>query len=512
VLIALACGRIARAAPGELLPVGDPLEAELRVLDVLGPDPLGGRVRLPHPGIRPLQFVEIEGTGAAPESLDRARALSLARLERALGRQAADGFQPDPRRPSTPWAWRRGGDDGQALELSLGLEGRGDTGPGRSSFATGTGAHARVGVALENLLAWSHLLVGQVERARAFADPLVPDNDLIVYTEDTYVGYTAASRRWAAWLGRSRWHWGPGEEGSLTLSKTSPAFTGLAMRVHVDALHADAIALSATLDPASQHQLAAHRIEWEPARGLRLGLTETASYRGTGWHPLYLMGAIPFILVQRLEWQDSPDSLRALRNNIMVGTDVSWRVRPGTRIYGELLLDDIHARTRRNPNKVGYQLGWDGVGTIGRTRVVWGGEYTRLSRYVYSSFFGQSYTAHGEPLGFPTGPDSRRLRLRASWDWNEDWQFGARVTHTDAGESDIDEPFVPESGAAKVNAMRFAGIVERTRQAEAGLRWWPAGGVDLVAWGGWRWIENERHLAGRTSSGPTGALEIRLIR
>lgn len=511
-LAALTATGPAAAAPGEFLPVGDPLEAELRVLDVLGPAPLAGRVRLPHLGTRPLQFVEIEGAAAPPESLDRARAISLARLERVLGRHAAATFAPDPRWPPTPWAWRRATPSGDAAELSVGIEGGVIADEDSADVTSGSGLHGRVGLSVGGWRAWSHLLLGQVDRARTFADPLIPNNDLVAYTEDTWVGYAPDDARWAAWLGRSRWHWGPGEEGSLTLSKSSPAFTGLAFRVRLEPLRADAVALSATLDPASGRQLAAHRVEWQPSDAWRVGLTETASYRGTGWHPLYVVGAIPYILVQRLEWQDSSDSMAVLRNNVMVAADAAWRLRPGTRLYGELLIDDLHAKTGRNPNKWGWQAGWEGVGTIGGTRMTWGGEYTRLSRYVYTSFFGQGYQVHGDPLGFPTGPDVARLRLRAAWDVTESIQLLARVTRTDKGENDLDEPFVPGVTRARPPVMTFEGVVERTRTIEVGARLWPAGGVDLLGWAGARWIDDQDHVIGRDNRSLTGALELRLTR
>ncbi len=508
----LVSARAAPAAPWEFLPVGDPLEAELRALDVLGPAPLAGRVRLPHLSTRPLQLGEIEGAAAPPESLDRARAISLARLERVLGRHATASFAPDPRWPPTPWAFRRVAASGDAAELSVGVEGalRGDE--DSTVFTSGSGLHARVGLHAGGWTAWSHLLLGQVDRARSFADPLIPNNDLVAFTEDTWVGYSPDDTRWAAWLGRSRWHWGPGEEGSLTLSETSPALTAVAFRVRLEPLRADAVALSATLDPGAGRQLAAHRVEWQPSDAWRLGLTETATYRADGWHPLYLVGAIPYILVQRLEWQDSADSMAVLRNNVMVAADAAWRLRPGTRVYGELLIDDLHAKTGRNPNKWGWQAGWDGVGTLGRTRVTWGGEYTRLSRYVYTSFFGQSYSVHGEPIGFPTGPDVARLRLRAAWDLSESVQLLARATHTDKGENELDEPFVPGVSPSHPAVMTFEGVVERTRTAELGARVWPAGGVDLAGWVGARWIEAQDHIAGRDNRSLTGAIELRLQR
>lgn len=501
---------VARATPDDYLTVDDPIEQELRILDVLGPGSAAARIRLQHLGIRPLQLREIEGAGPPVDSLDPARAVTVARIERVLGRDAAPPFTPDPRHPATPRVLQHLAPGDQRFDGSFALEGSGRSGPMRPELLTGTGAHVRLGAAIQHWLAYSHLTIGNIPGARRFADPIVPNNDLIVYTDETYLAYTAHDALWSAQFGRNRWHFGPGEEGSLVLSQTMPAITGLAFRMHIEGLHTDAIALSATLRQARGDQLAVHRIEWQPVSALRFGVTEAARYRASGWEPLYVVGAIPYVLVQRLQVQDEPDSLGRLRNNIIVAGDFAWRIAPGTRVYGEWLADDIHARSGRIPNKYGWQVGWEGAGAIARSRVTWGGELTRLTRYVYTSFFGADYSAQGQPLGFPTGPDARRVRLRLAWDPGVDWQIAARVARTEKGENTIAEPFLP--GSPRVDSSTFEGVVERTREAELALRWWPRSGVDLSLRGGWQWVENRAHVAGASGDGPQGALEIRLVR
>ena len=505
----LAAHRGASAAPDAYVPVGDPLEAELRILDLTAPTPGPERVLLPHLHTRPLRWRALQGGAPPSDSGGPLRAISLARLERALGRNARPGFAPHPRLRSTPFLWQAAADD-QTFELSLGIEGRGETDRFESRFTSGSGAQARVAATLDHWLVYSHLLLGQVDDARAFADPLLPGGDVIVHTEDTYLAYAGNEGRWGARIGRSRWHFGPGEEASLTLSKTSPSFTGIAVEARLEPLRADAITLSGTLDQAAGEQLAAHRLEWQPAGRLRVGLTETSRYRAPGWQPLYLAGVIPYILVQRLEAQEAPDSALALRNNVMVSLDLAWRPVSGTRVYGELLVDDLHARTSANPNKFAFQIGWDGVGAIGGSRVSWGGEVTRLSRYVYTSYFGRAYEAQGRPLGFPTGPDARRVSLHGAWDLDADWQLAARVAQTDQGEGTLERPYIP--GTPRFDPLSFEGVVERTRAGQVGVRWWPASGVDLSAWAGYRWTDNAAHVPGASQETPTAAIEMRLTR
>ena len=216
------------------------------------------------------------------------------------------------------------------------------------------------------------------------------------------------------------------------------------------------------------------------------------------------------MLVQRLEVQSEPDSSATLRNNVVMSFDMAWRVAEGTRVYGELLLDDIHARDGKYPNKFAYQAGWEGAGLIAGQRVTWGGEWTRVKRYVYTSYFGRDYVVAGKSLGFPTGPDARRIRLRAAWDPDVDWTVFAVATHNDKGENDLDEPFIPGTGQSR--SSQFEGVVETTRDLEMGVRYWPASGVYVSASGGYRWIDNAAHVVGANTRTAIATVEVRLDR
>lgn len=504
---------LAGPAPGtpyDYLDVGDPLEAELRILDILDEEQLEGRIRLPHLATRPLQVLELQGRSAAVARPCPACEVSLVRIERALGRDRGPDFAAHPSVRSTPRLLGYG-DANQRLELSVGVEGRGDFAHGaRRRIASGSGLQGRISLGLERLHANSRYVIGRFDDAHRFSDPIVSGHDVVLMPEETYLSYTEQHGAWGARFGRSRWHWGPGEEGSLVLSKTSVPLTGLAFRARLEALRADAIALSATLAQSEGEQLAAHRIEWQPMSRLRVGVTEAARYRSQGWRPLYLIGAIPYVLVQRLESQAEPDSTETLRNNVLTAFDASWRISNGTRVYGEVLIDDLHAHSGKNPNKFAYQIGWEGVGTIADQRIAWGGEYTRVTRYVYTSFFGREHASQDRSLGFPVAPDSRRTRLRMAWDPGPDWQFGVWVTNTDKGENDLDEPFVP--GSQRVPSAQFEGVVETTREMEMRARWWPASGVIVTLIGGYEWVDDADHVLGARRRGAFGALEMRLMR
>jgi len=507
----LGVAHAALASPLEYLPVGDPLEAELRALDILGPLTPGHPLRLPRTDSRPLQRFEIDSLPPAGEAFDLAHRISLERIARVQARDAGPGAAPVP--GMTPRFYQRRYADGAGLEFSVGAEGSARFAERGVHYASGTGLHTRLALETDRWLAYTHLVAGHQDSARAFADPISQKTDIIVHTEETYLGYSGADGRWGVQFGRSRWHWGPGEEGSLMLSKTSAALTGLAFHVRIEPLHADGTALSATLKGGGGEQLAAHRLEWQPFDRLRIGLSESARYHSAAWQPLYLMGVVPYILVQRLQVQDEPESTLALRNNVMVGGDVAWRVAPGTRVYAEVLADDLHlTKSITFPNKYAYQLGWEGVGTVHGTRFVWGGEYTRVTRYVYTSFYGRDFVAQGRPLGFPVAPDAARMRVRIACDLSPSWQLATVATRTRKGENTLAEAYVAVPGAPIVDASTFEGIVEETRELEGRARWWPRGGVDVAVTAGYRWVDDAGHVAGARLREAQGTLALQLVR
>jgi hypothetical protein len=506
--IAMLMASAAFATPLDFLPVGDPLETEIRILDVLGPS-AGRTQRLPHLFMRPLQSVELASVEMEPDA-SRARRISLERAARWLARDR-DPADPAASVPGvTPRFFQRSFEDEQRVEFSGAVEGRGNATKQDSRFVTGTGVHGRIGIQSGVWLGYAHIFAGHVDDARTFSDPISPDNDAIVYSEESYLAATGRDARWSLQFGRSRWHFGPGDESSLILSKTSAPLLGFALRVRIEPIRLDAIALSATLKASSGEQLAAHRLEWQATDGLRLGLTEAARYHSSSWQPAYAVGVLPYVLIQRMQAQDEPESLNAVRNNEIIGFDFGWRIAPGTRVYGEFAVDDLHARTNDNPNKLAYQLGLEGAGGWGNTRLSWGTEFTRLSRFVYTSFFGRDFAAQDRPLGFPIGPDARRLRVHGAWDLSTAWQLTGAVAQTDKGENDLDEPYVP--GTPKPDPGTFEGVVERTREAEFGVRFWPSSGVDVALLGGYHWTDDAGHVAGAHSRGASGSIALRLIR
>jgi hypothetical protein len=509
--LVLGTARTAAASPFEFIAVRDPFMAELRVLECYDLPADSGRYRLPHFNTWPLQRLELMGDGPPPLQGNLVRTLVAERIERELQRDATGAFATYQVRFSTPRAFQRAYPGDDRAELSLGLEGAYDmsrqSGDTDTRWRDGSGIHVRAGAQVDRWLAFAHIALGQLENASSFTDVLVQNTNLAAQTDEAYLSYSAGTH-WSVSVGRQRFAWGPGEDGSLLLSSTAAPLTALFLHLRIQALRADAFSINATADPGHGEQFAAHRLEWQPSSGVRLGVAEAARYRSDGWQAVYVASVIPYSLAQRILQQEGDTT--GARNNVMLSFDASWRPADGTRLYGELLLDDLHAKSGDTPNKYGWQVGADGAWTHGFTRLSWNTEYTWLSRYTYTSFFGQEFTAQGIPIGFPTGPDARRLRVRISWDPRVAWQVTGIASRTWKGENNFDEPFIPGTPVPDVSTLE--GIVQTTDDATGVLRWWPASGVDLSLSLGFTRAQNANHVSGDERTGVNGSIVFRLVR
>ena len=500
-----------QASPVEFISPRDAIRAELRVLELYELPPDSGRFRLPHFHTWPIRRLEVMGEGAPIGAGELVRRVVADRLERELQRDATATFVHERTLRSTPRLFQRAWPNGERLEFSAGLEGAAATervgGATDSRWQDGSGLHMRGSVQVDRWLAYTHLTAGHLENAESFTDVLLSNSDLALQTDESYLAY-AAGRQWSLAAGRQRFAWGPGEEGSLLVSRTAAALSALHFYARIEALRADLTSLNATVEPGANEQFAAHRLEWQPTGAVRIGIAEGVRYLSDGWQVVYLASVIPYSLAQRLQQQDG-DTL-GNRNNVLFAADFSWRPADGTRIYGELLIDDAHAKSADVPNKYGWQLGLDGAWTRGFTRLTWNTEYTWLSRYVYTSFYGREFVAQDRPIGYPTGPDSRRLHVRATWDPRVEWQVEGLASRTWKGENDLDEGFVPGSPVPPVNQLE--GVAEVTDAFAGVLRWWPASGVDLSVSAGWRRTVGAGHVAGEVENALHAGLAFRLTR
>ncbi len=359
------------------------------------------------------------------------------------------------------------------------------------------------------------LFAAEIEDARSFADPLVAGTDLILHEEEATVSARVAGLRLRA--GRDRHHWGPGVSGTLLLSSSGEPFNFLEYQIRL----ADRLRFVALTGATNLHQrryVAAHRLSWSPRANLNIGLAEGARYEAGGPHLLYMLGFLPYTLIERLDFQDSSgDSTRqAQRNNVMWAVDATWAVRPGWLLYGEILADDIATESSAMPTRGGYQLGT----TLAPIWHGWdwtlGAEYTRVSNYTYSVYYQDlcrcNWEHQGYPLGYKDGPDVENVLLRCNVDPHPAWGgrlWGRRVRK---GEGRIGRPWKPEESGCEpgddpdcgpVDAWTLSGLVEKTTALGIELLYRPHPWLRTSAWLELQRIENRDH---EPSDAKTGTL------
>jgi hypothetical protein len=255
------------------------------------------------------------------------------------------------------------------------------------------------------------------------------------------------------------------------------------------------------VNPDRARSLAAHRLQWDVTPRLTVAVAEAARYQG-GAHPLYLLGIVPYTLVERLDQQEGPpDSTRAYaRNNVLWSADVEWRFWPAAMLYAEVLADDIATESSAMPTRGGFQLGarWAPRGRGWDWTL--GAEYTRVSNYTYSVYYQDvcqcDWEHLGEPLGYGLGPDVEDLLVHAWAAPTLSWSAKAWLELTRKGEGAIGKPWQPESGSCgcrasaapgdESGAWTLSGTVTRTTALglEVRHRFWPRARMLCPAWFG----------------------------
>lgn len=362
----------------------------------------------------------------------------------------------------------------------------------------------------------SDIFAAEVPEGRSFADPLVAGTDFILHTEEATLSARLGPLRLRA--GRDRHRWGPGESGTLLLSDEGAPFNFAEVQLRLGP-HLRFLALSGFTDrhaappvdssgavpsgvnPERARSLAAHRLQWEVTPRLTIAVAEAARYQG-GAHPLYLLGVVPFTLVERLDQQEgASDSTRSFsRNNVLWGADVEWRLTPAAMLYAEVLADDIATESSDMPTRGGFQVGARWAPECRGWDWTLGAEYTRVSNYTYSVYYQDvcqcDWEHLGEPLGYALGPDVEHLLVHAWTAPALSWSANAWLGLTRKGEGAIGSPWQPESGSCGCResvapgvgsgAWTLSGAVTRTTAlgVEVRHRFWPRARLLCPMWVG----------------------------
>jgi hypothetical protein len=306
-------------------------------------------------------------------------------------------------------------------------------------------------------------------------------------------------------LGHSWLRWGPGVTGGVGLSDGAQAFDYLELRTCI-VRRLQLEWFVASLDPVAETYLAGHRLEVRPGAGLDLALSELARFDGAANAPLYLVPLIPYTLVEKRLIKSSDlgaDSLESkFKNNVMWTADFTWRAWPGTRLYGELAVDDISFSSEKRPLSIAWQVGAHERWRIESGALSARGEYSRVYRYTYSVAHHHDFDFHGLPTGYPLGPDVEQIFGQLSWNRGADWTFALEGALVRKGAAELGDFYVLGS---PVPPLALSGVIDRDARMAVSLDWSPAAGLAVGGTAGYASVRSLDHVQGHDSRGAFGA-------
>jgi hypothetical protein len=233
--------------------------------------------------------------------------------------------------------------------------------------------------------------------------------------------------------------WGPGRSGQLLLSDWGPPFHQVQFNLNLartlrlvyvlgslktfpeiaDSLYSGA-GIPRTIERTKY--LAAHRLEWDLHRRLKLAFSEAVIFGERGLELAYLVPANFFYAAQHE---------RGDQDNLLLSLEASWVPVNRWKLYGQLLVDDLtfsKIGTDWYGNKTGWLGGLNWVEPLGARNLDATVEMAQIRPFVYTHQFPVNvYKNWNAPLGYRHHPNSqtifadlrywphRRLVLEAAW-------------------------------------------------------------------------------------------------
>jgi hypothetical protein len=329
---------------------------------------------------------------------------------------------------------------------------------------------------------------------------LATTSDLTAWFDRAYASWRSPG--FTVRAGRTWLSWGPGLAGTLALSDGAPALDAAEASVRLPGggqLHW----FVATLDAAGQRYLAGHRLAVRAGPSVELGFSELARFDGSGSLPLYVVPVVPYALLDRLVRgeTDQPAFDTTTRNNVLYSTDFSWTWRPGVRLYGEFMVDDLTFDGSR-PLAVGWQAGAQLRRRLAGTAWSLRGDYTRVYRYVYSVYRGQDFSHAGFPTGFPLGPDVDQFVARLECRPDPAWAIGVDALAVRKGAQPLGLAWQPGTEVPARPVLVWP--VEQDQRVALTAEWSPSASFSVSAAGGLARLRTLDHVPGRDTHGAIG--------
>ena len=262
-------------------------------------------------------------------------------------------------------------------------------------------------------------------------------------------------------------HWGPGTR-SLIISNKPPAYPQfgfeweLTSKLDFSYFHGF---LNSQIPDSSKNvyyneigkrsfdvprSIAAHRLEWTPYPNLILGVNESVVYASRQVDFQYLM---PFISLWHME-----NHLGDV-DNAQVGIDVNWRIKPKSKVYFSLYIDEWTPEwtfNKSNHNWFGWQFGFAWTELFMKSDKL-EAEFTWTDHRIYRHRFSiNDYYSHGYPLGFWAGPHAQELFIKYEKSFHN---YGLTFTYSDVTRGELTEEML-ENQYEDILYKRFSGSSE----------------------------------------------------
>jgi len=316
-------------------------------------------------------------------------------------------------------------------------------------------------------------------------------------------------------FGREFYRLGTGYSGRLIFSDDGPATDFLKLDARYGAVRyifvhgailRESVPVSGPFvrlnDPAHKYY-ALHRLEFSAFGILNAGFSEMVIYERPSPEFAYLN---PFLFLKSAE-----HSLRD-RDNTLLGLDLELYPRPGTKLYGSLLVDDVDF-SKLGTGWWGNEFGWQGGAVVSNVAgvndldaVV---EYTRIEPYVYSHrTAGNAYTNGDFSLGHHLAPNSDEWLIQVVLRPSSRWRCVAGFRRTRHGENYRDgsgaivnvggDVLLGHRDADPPTARFLAGLRVEMTSLEAGLRFEPV--TNLMVFGSYEYRRSTFGMGGGAAS------------
>ena len=278
--------------------------------------------------------------------------------------------------------------------------------------------------------------------------------------------YTKFKLPWfEVFWGKDNLHWGPGKHGALMVSENPLPMNMLKFTTRHNSIKFQMITgiLGSDID---KKYLSGHRLELNPFKKLRLGISETVVY-GERFEITYF-NPVQFYTVTEIPEKIIKGEAKGTPDNLLISGDFDFVPLKNVELYGEILIDDFRPfayglRSYRNwGSKFGILSGFYYVDPFSLPNTDFRVEYAFINQYAYTHKHPiNTYTHFDSIIGHQIGTDADDLwlNLRHWFTPNLTMSLGYELERHGEGDVNKSHP----SGAPDDDEWEFlSGVTEST--------------------------------------------------